>query len=40
MGMKDNCIVRNTLKTWNQVRRHYGIKNQFSVLAPMLQSRF
>lgn len=29
-GMKENFIVRNTLKTWNQVRRHFGILNQTS----------
>ena len=35
-GINDNFIVRNTLKTWNQVRRHFGIKNQLSILAPIV----
>ena len=34
-GIRDNFIVRNTLKSWNQIRRHFGITTQHSMLAPV-----
>ena len=33
--ISDNFIVRNTLKSWNQIRRHFGITTQYSMLAPV-----
>ena len=33
--IRDNFIVRNTLKSLNQIRKHFGIATQYSVLAPV-----
>lgn len=35
-GMKENEIIRNTLKTWHQIRKHFRIIDQYSILAPIV----
>ena len=37
-GLKENLIVKNTLKTWNRIRKHYGITNRISCLAPVVNN--
>ena len=37
-GLKENLIVKNTLKTWYRVRKHFGITNKFSCRAPVAKN--
>ena len=37
-GLKDNLIVKNTLKTWKRLQKHFGITNHVSCLAPVARN--